>query len=175
MNPADPTSSRPGADPGRPALPEPARQALQRIYQALGTDVAAAGPVCELSGRCCRFLEFDHTLYLTEPEADWLLDQAPAPVRPLDDGATCPWQDDRGHCTAREARPLGCRVYYCDPSYQQRASELSEQYLGELKVLAATYDLNWNYAPLHWHLRRAQAAGRFPGPPTGDSPPTAGT
>ena len=40
-------------------------------------------------------------------------------MRPLDQGATCPWQDSRGHCTAREARPLGCRVYYCDPAFEE--------------------------------------------------------
>ena len=91
----------------------------------LDAAVARLGPVCRISGRCCRFREYGHTLFLSAPEADYLLSEAPAPVRPLDDGETCPWQDVRGRCTARDARPLGCRVYFCDPAYQDAAPELS--------------------------------------------------
>ncbi len=29
-----------------------------------------------------------------------LIADAPHPVRPLDQGATCPWQDGHGRCTA---------------------------------------------------------------------------
>ncbi len=152
-----------------PGPPEAVREGLHAIYRALEADVAAAGPVCELSGRCCRFREFDHTLFLTAPEADLLLAEAPTPPRPLDDGDTCPWQDDRGHCTARDARPLGCRVYFCDPSYQERAHELTEAYLGRLRVLVQAHDLAWNYAPLHRHLHAARADGRFPAPPAAGS------
>ena len=114
-----------------------------------------AGPVCDLSGRCCRFAEYDHTLFLSGIEAEVLLADAPSACRPLDDGATCPWQDARGRCTAREARPLGCRVYYCDPAYQEAGQALSEAYLSRLKNLADTHDRPWAYAPLHRHLREA--------------------
>jgi len=130
------------------------RTKLRIIYDDLARDVASAGPVCDLSGRCCRFKEWDHTLFLSGIEAEILVEDAPPPVRPLDDGATCPWQDDRGRCTAREARPLGCRVYYCDPSYQERSHELSAAYLGRLRRLADSLGRAWDYAPLHHHLRR---------------------
>lgn len=92
---------------------------LRLLYSELDREVAGIGPVCVLSGRCCRFLEFGHTLFVSTAEVDYLLGTAPPPARPLDDGATCPWQDARGHCTAHDGRPLGCRVYYCDPSYQE--------------------------------------------------------
>ena len=85
----------------------------------------------------------------------------PSPLRALDDGQTCPWQDHLGRCTARQARPLGCRVYYCDPSFQYEAPELSELFLTRLKQLARTHDWPWNYATLHQHLRQAQAEGRL--------------
>src|SRR3954452_19573866 len=94
------------------------RAALHALYAALDEEVARLGPVCRLSGRCCRFAEYDHTLFVSAPEMAVLLADAPPPSRPLDDGETCPWQDTKGRCTAREARPLGCRVYYCDPTYQ---------------------------------------------------------
>lgn len=140
------------------------RTALRVVYDDLAAEIDLAGPGCDLSGRCCRFAEYDHTLFLSGPEAEILLADAPPPVRPLDDGETCPWQDDRNRCTAREARPLGCRVYFCDPSYQERSHELSEVFLGKLRSIAVQFDRPWNYAPLHRHLRVATGAGRFPEP-----------
>ncbi len=139
------------------------RESLRVVYRDLAEDVARAGPVCQLSGRCCRFAEYDHTLFLSGPEAEILLADAPPPTRSLDDGLTCPWQDARNHCTAREARPLGCRVYYCEQSYQDRSHELSEIYLARLRSIAETFDHPWTYAPLHWHLTRAIEEGRYPG------------
>jgi hypothetical protein len=131
------------------------RQVLRGLYNELAAEITRAAPVCELSGRCCRFTEFGHTLFLSRVEAEVLLAGAPAPSRALDDGQTCPWQDDRGRCTARDARPLGCRVYFCDPSYQTKAEELSEKFIAILKHHCQTRGWDWNYAPLHLHLRRA--------------------
>lgn len=139
------------------------RQELQIVYAELAIEIAEAGPVCDLSGRCCRFAEYDHTLFLSQAEADLLLADAPAPVRALDDGLTCPWQDAQNRCTAREARPLGCRVYFCDPTYQERSHELSEVFLARLKRISERHDLPWNYAPLHTHLRSSEAF-EIPGP-----------
>ncbi len=129
------------------------RDALHAIYVDLENEIAALAPRCDLSGRCCRFLEYDHTLFLSAPEAALLVNDAGPAARPLDDGATCPWQDHQGLCQARHARPIGCRVYFCDPAYQGHAPLLTEKYLGRLKVLVAALDLPWLYAPLHNHLR----------------------
>ena len=101
--------------------------------------MARLGPVCELSGRCCRFLEYGHTLFVSTAEVQFLLGSAPPPQRPLDQGATCPWQDSRGHCTAREARPLGCRIYYCDPAFQEESHRLSERFIDRLKRLSTKH------------------------------------
>jgi Fe-S-cluster containining protein len=146
-----------------PALdPEQFRAPLRALYADLDADVAALGPTCRLSGRCCRFAEHGHTLFVSAPEFALLRADAPPPCRPLDDGATCPWQDDLGRCTARDARPLGCRVYYCEPTYQEHAHRLSESYIARLKRLADAHGLPWAYAPLHRHLHAAWAAGRWP-------------
>jgi hypothetical protein len=141
------------------------RADLHALYAALDAEVARLGPVCELSGRCCRFAEYGHTLFLSAPEAAMLLDEAPPPVRPLDQGESCPWQDASGRCRARAARPLGCRVYHCDPAYQTQGEGLSETFIGRLKRLVDEHGLPWDYAPLHRHLDRAASEGRFPGPP----------
>lgn len=140
-----------------PRLLNPAafRSAIQAVYAELDAEVSALGPRCELSGRCCRFEEYGHTLFVSSPEAALLVSDAPEPVRPLDEGATCPWQDSRGLCTAREARPLGCRVYFCDPGYQEPGQALAEKAIGALKRQVEALGLPWDYAPLHSHLRAA--------------------
>ena len=127
------------------------RQAVLELYREVDREVAAAGPVCVASGRCCRFKEYGHTLFVSQIEADVLLADAP----PYDSAAVtadfCPFQ--KGNlCTAREPRPLACRIYYCDPNYQEKAGELSEKYLRELKRLADEHGAGWRYAPLHVFL-----------------------
>jgi Fe-S-cluster containining protein len=131
------------------------RDELMGLYAELDEDIRRAGPVCHLSGLCCRFQEYGHTLFLSAPEAALLLADAPAPARPLDEGATCPWQDANGRCTARHARPLGCRTYFCDPAYQNVMPELTAAAITRLKALIDRLGLPWNYAPLHVHLRTA--------------------
>jgi Fe-S-cluster containining protein len=148
--------THPGLDPDR------FRDALRVVYDALDAEVGKFGPKCAVSGRCCRFDEYGHTLFVSAPEFTILLADAPAPTRALDAGATCPWQDDRGRCTARDARPLGCRVYFCDPAYQQHLPEVGEAAIAHLKRVVADLDLPWDYAPLHRHLQRARVEGRFP-------------
>jgi hypothetical protein len=145
-----------------PRLDPPARAELRALYEQLDAEVAALGPVCQLSGRCCRFEEHGHTLFVSTPEVRFLLGSAPEPQRPLDRGETCPWQDSRGRCTARGCRPLGCRVYYCDSSYEPAAHELSERYIARLKELTKNHGLPWNYAPLHRHLEEERARGSYP-------------
>ena len=58
-------------------------------------------------------------------------------------------------CTAREPRPLGCRVYFCDPAYQEDGQRISETYLRQLKDLADELGVGWRYAPLHEFLERS--------------------
>lgn len=149
---------------GEPEPPDalaPLRAELMALYRELDLAVARRAPVCQLSGRCCRFKEYGHTLFVSAPEALLVLADAPQPVRELDDGASCPWQDDRGRCTARDARPLGCRVFFCDPSFDAHALELSEIFLARLKQLAIRHHWPWNYAPLHQHLQQARSEGRL--------------
>jgi Fe-S-cluster containining protein len=131
-------------------MSEATRRKVLELYAEVDRDVAAAGPVCIASGRCCRFKEYGHTLFLSNLEAEVLLDGAPPYERPVTSDF-CPFQ--RGNlCTAREPRPLGCRVYYCDPNYQETGNRISEVYLRRLKDLADSEGVAWHYAPLHHFL-----------------------
>lgn len=131
------------------------RQQVLDLYKDVDQEVAVAGPVCVASGRCCRFKEYGHTLFLSNLEADVLMANAPAFSQPASE-EFCPFQ--KGNlCTAREPRPLACRVYYCDPSYQETGNRISEKYLHRLKELAASQGVQWEYAPLHRFLNEARA------------------
>jgi hypothetical protein len=123
------------------------RRRVLELYREVDAAVAAAGPVCVASGRCCRFKEYGHTLFVSNLEADVLLASAPPYDKPASTDF-CPFQKDN-LCTAREPRPLGCRIYYCDPDYQETGNRISEEYLRRLKRLAEEHGVEWRYAPLH--------------------------
>jgi hypothetical protein len=133
-------------------IPLHVQNAVRAIYAEADAEVADAGPKCEASGRCCRFTEYGHTLFISALEADVLLAAAPPYERPVS-ADFCPFQKG-GLCTAREPRPLGCRVYFCDPNYQETGNAITEKYLGRLKRLADESGLGWHYAPLHHFLNR---------------------
>ena len=133
-------------------------QRVLSLYAAVDAAVAAAGPKCEASGRCCRFKEYGHTLFLSQIEADVLLAAAP-PYEQSVSADFCPFQKEN-LCTAREPRPLGCRIYFCDPAYQETGNQITETALRQLKQLADEYALGWRYAPLHVFLNESDSVGR---------------
>ena len=150
-------------------MSESLRRRVLELYQDVDREVAAAGPVCVASGRCCRFKEYGHTLFVSNPEADVLLAAGPLTPNPSPLGGEglgvrgpvtadyCPFQQGN-LCTAREPRPLGCRVYYCDPNYQETGARITEKYLRRLKELADANGVPWLYAPLHDFLNHPEDA-----------------
>jgi Fe-S-cluster containining protein len=141
-------------------MPAELRRQVLELYAEVEREVAAAGPVCVASGRCCRFAEWGHTLFLSNLEAAVLLEDAPAYQRPVS-SEFCPFQKDK-LCTAREPRPLGCRVYFCDPNYQATAQQITEKYVRRLKELAKSHGVPWRYAPLHHFLNHPEDAASTP-------------
>ena len=137
-------------------MTEELRRQVLELYKEVDQAVAAAGPLCVASGRCCRFKEYGHVLFVSNLEADVLLAGAPPYERPVSPDF-CPFQKDK-LCTAREPRPLGCRVFYCDPSYQETGSRITEAYLKQLKQLAEAHGVGWRYAPLHHFLNHPEEA-----------------
>jgi Fe-S-cluster containining protein len=142
--------------------PEVRREVLA-VVAAADAAVRAAGPRCDASGRCCRFTEYGHTLFLSHFEAELLLEAAPPYELPVSrDG--CPFQVN-ALCTARDARPLGCRIYFCDPGYQETGNRITEDAVAALKRVADAHGAGWRYAPLHVFLNEAER----PAPPAADS------
>jgi len=122
-------------------------------------DIAARKPVCRASGRCCKFEQYGHRLYVTAAEKLYFAEKTPAapsaqpPVVSLpqffarDKIEGCPYQID-GLCTAREARPLGCRLYFCDENAQHWQNEVYEKYHARLRALHEHHGLPYRY--LEW-------------------------
>jgi Fe-S-cluster containining protein len=131
------------------------RNYLEDLYRRVDAAVAEAGPRCDASGRCCRFEEYGHTLFISGIEAEYLIESAPSYSQPVT-RAFCPFQINN-LCTAREVRPLGCRIYFCDPNYQETGNQLTESSLTDLKQLTDRENLDWRYAPLHVFLNEAEA------------------
>lgn len=138
-------------------MAESFRHQVLELYREVDEAVRLAGPVCIASGRCCRFKDYGHVLYLSNLEAEVLLADAPPYGRPVSPDF-CPFQRDN-LCTAREPRPLGCRVYFCDPSYQDIGNAITEKYLHRLKELACEHGSEWHYQPLHYYLNACADAG----------------
>ena len=142
------------------------RRDVLAVYAAADAAVRAAGPRCDASGRCCRFAEYGHTLFISGFEAELLLEHAPHYEQPVSpDG--CPFQVDN-LCTARDNRPLGCRIYFCDPGYDARMCAITEEALSALKRIADAHGAGWQYAPLHHFLN-----ARPPVPPADTIAPPA--
>jgi Fe-S-cluster containining protein len=139
------------------ATPEPTvfKHQLQIFHQHADEVIAAHQPRCELSGRCCRFDEYGHTLFLARSEAEILLQDGIPPDSEIST-ASCPFQINN-LCTAREKRPLGCRTYFCDPEYQDAMPDVSEALIRELKTLHDQADVAWEYRPLVHYLREYQS------------------
>lgn len=130
------------------------RSRVLEVYAEVDAAIAAAKPRCEASGRCCRFTEYGHTLFLSQFEADILLETSPAYEKPVSRDF-CPFQV-QGLCTARESRPLGCRIYFCDPNFQDQQHAITENAVARLKTIADEFECGWNYAPLHTMLNAAE-------------------
>src|ERR1700722_5420328 len=89
-------------------------QAVHELYQSLEDEIGRRRPVCVISGRCCRFDEYGHRLYVTTLElARFVHDTALLQAPENWDGAGCPYQRAK-LCTVHASRPFGCRMFFCD-------------------------------------------------------------
>lgn len=114
-------------------LDDATRRALRALYDEVDALVAARDPRCEMSGRCCDFPRSGHQLWASELEAAFAVDARGGDV-PAAPSGQCAWYVD-GTCRNREGRPLGCRLYFCDPSWAPEMPEHYERFHAALKAL----------------------------------------
>ena len=126
--------------------------ALRRIYAAAEADLRAHPELfCELSGRCCRFEEAGHQLFLTALEYREMAARGgpPPEVKRRAAAAACPWLED-GLCANREGRALACRTYFC--SDEALAAEITEKWHRAIRAIHDEHGLEYRYGPLHDHM-----------------------
>ncbi|MFO0980752.1 MAG: hypothetical protein U1E76_03215 [Planctomycetota bacterium] len=121
---------------------EPALNALRALYLELEAEIARHRPRCELSGNCCDFGSFGHELFATGLEALFTL-RSQAVAVPVE-ASRCPYWVAR-RCTARAGRPLSCRVFFCDPAYQEAMQAIGERFHGRVKAIIVQHGLTYRY------------------------------
>jgi Fe-S-cluster containining protein len=116
---------------------------LELIYEELERELAVLRPLCRTSGRCCKFKEFGHQLWTTRFEVDYLMDHEGPPEDSA--GGVCPYLKG-GLCGVRDHRMLGCRIYFCDPSYAEAMGPLYERFHRRIKDLHLKHSIPYEYS-----------------------------
>lgn len=143
--------------------------AVHDLYARFEDERTTRQPICDASGRCCRFEAYGHRLFVSTVElAAFVASDLPTP--PAWDGTGCPYQVD-GLCSAREGRPFGCRVYFCDPTSKDWQTAQYEHFHAAIRELHERFDVPYVYA--EW--REALSAVGLPrnaaaGPVDSESP-----
>jgi len=121
-----------------------AMSAVDELYGAVQAEIDRRRPVCVVSGRCCRFDEFGHRLYVTTLELAHFLHHLP-PAQPRSDNpGGCPFQLQK-LCTVHSFRPFGCRIFFCDASSTEWQNQMYEHFHADLKRLHETVDVPYFY------------------------------
>ena len=105
---------------------------LETIYSDLKRELDELQPGCQLSSRCCKFKEYDHELWTTRLEFEYLVEHEGKPQSAPD--GVCPYLK-HGLCGVRDHRMLGCRVFYCDEAYKPVMNSVYEKYHRKMKDL----------------------------------------
>lgn len=169
----------------KPAFQKEFLLAMASLYRRVDADIAGRQGVCMASGRCCRFEEYGHRLYVTQAELIYFyaaclrpdmepaknIPEAHTAVLPCTAGFPlplyngdgefapgCPWQV-QGMCSARGARPLGCRVYFCDSGSRGWQGSVYEYWHQQITNMHGAFDIDYRY--VEWRnglalLRRAE-------------------
>jgi Fe-S-cluster containining protein len=144
------------------------RERVERVYADLQSRIDQRRPRCDASGRCCRFEQFGHRLYVTTLELAAFvarLRERPPGGRVNADPGGCAFQID-GLCSVHAIRPFGCRVFFCDPA----AADWQEQTYGEFhaRLRALHGELGAGYRYVEWR-EALEAIGLPVSPATSDA------
>lgn len=129
--------------------------AVAGIYRDIERELAIISPICQMSGRCCHFEEYGHRLFVTTAELGLFVHearnvQAVKSLMGREDGTGCRFQQGK-LCLAHTIRPMGCRLFFCDPRTEGQLQLLYEQLHTRLKRLhdemgVAYYYMEWRAA-----------------------------
>jgi hypothetical protein len=126
------------------AIPEQAFTELRALYAKLSTELEPFRRHCDARGLCCNFAKSGHMLYLNHLEAAEMARCSETPDQTLSAAGSCPYL--RGKlCGAREHRALGCRLYFCDPTYEEQRNAICERFLKLVREIEARFGIPHAY------------------------------
>ena len=129
------------------ARPEVAA-AIHALYADVQLAIDDRRPACAVSGRCCRFEEYGHRLYVTTLELAAFVRQLETGYSTESwDGTGCPFQRSR-LCTVHAIRPFGCRIFFCDPTRTEWQNDAYERFHARIQQLHT--ELNVPYFYVEW-------------------------
>ena len=123
---------------------------LARIYAILDEELTTLGATCLGGGPCCKFDLAPHRVYLSTGELA-LLGKAPPVCLDRCRAHRCPYQIGP-RCSARTRRPLGCRIFFCDPNLTDSLGKIYEVYHRKIISLSQTRCLPYLYTELSYSL-----------------------
>ena len=134
--------------------------AIEAVQLEIAEAIRNVGPICLASGSCCRFEAHGHRLYASGLEVARCVAICESEGRGItaEDVASalerggCPWQDGR-LCTARAGRPIGCRVYFCDPRAGEVVPRLAEQAHQRIRAIHDEHGIEYVYGEWRTMLR----------------------
>jgi Fe-S-cluster containining protein len=131
--------------------------AVDALYADVQAAIDQRRPVCVMSGKCCRFEEYGHRLFVTTMELAAFVSRVSG-VRSTalttggiqgSDGKGCPFQQNK-LCTVHTIRPFGCRMLFCDPTSTHWPNEVYERFHARLKALHE--ELGMPYFYVEWRV-----------------------
>ena len=129
------------------ATPEEAFLELRAVYAALAGELEPFRRHCDSRGVCCNFTHSGHMLYVTNLEAAEMANSGQAPRTEQAGAGVCPYLNGR-LCGVRDHRALGCRIYFCDRTYEEERNALYERFLREIRAIEARHGLAHFYRPV---------------------------
>jgi len=135
------------------------RARIAHIYAELQAKIDQRQPICVASGRCCKFEEYGHRLFVTTMEMASFFHELASSGRDLAgslrswNGTGCPFQVGK-LCGVHPIRPFGCRIFFCDPTATEWQQEQYEAFHGQLKQLHAELDIPYFYMEWREALRQ---------------------
>lgn len=131
---------------------------VRTIYRGADAAIATRQPICRQCARCCQFASYGHNLFVSTAEVALFLRETNLTRIDHPIAGRCPFlRTDPGRCAARRARPLGCRLYYCDKSAQWWQQDLYNQLHHRLQDLHQASAVPYYYAEWLMVLRAARA------------------
>ena len=124
------------------------RAAIGQVYADLQRRIDERKPLCVISGRCCRFEEFGHRLYVTTAElAAFVAELGDLKGEPREGG--CAFQKGK-ICGVHAIRPMGCRIFFCDATATDWQRAIYEEFHHRLKELHRELSIPYTY--VEWRL-----------------------